>query len=338
MEYRRLKEYIGHRAQLFEVRESRLSGGRADGTRIVDIFNGGNLSVTIVPDACMDILSVRYKGRCLNYISPSGQAHPAYYNPFGEGWSEVFPAGFLFTCGLSHIGIKDDDWEGMKEHGAIGNRPAEHLNITEYETEDGRPGVLLEGTMRESMLAGRNLSLRRRIRMEYAKDVIEIEDTVKNEGFRAVPHMILYHCNMGWPLLSPESCVKIPNKGIRPRTEFAEKMRDAFSKIPEPFDALEEMCYYYDTIEDEDGMVTVEMRNPQEGAGIKLRYGKKTLPQFVQWKNFVKGEYIMGLEPGNATIDGKADAENRGALPMIGPQEEISYHLCFSFNDGQEEG
>ena len=336
MDYRKLKEYTGHRAQLFEVRESRLAGGRADGTRIVDIFNGGNLSLTVVPDTCMDILNVRYKGRCLNYISPAGQAHPSYYNPFGEGWSEVFPAGFLFTCGLSHTGIKDEDWEGSKEHGAIGNRPAEHLNILEYETENG-PGVLLEGTMREAMLAGRNLSLHRKIRVEYGKDEIEIEDTVKNEGFRTVPHMILYHCNMGWPLLSPTTTVNIPNRGIRPRTEFAEKMKDEFRKIPEPFDDLEEMCYYYDTLEDPDGMVTVEMKNPAEGVGLKLCYGKDTLPQFVQWKNFVKGEYVMGIEPGNATIDGKEDAKARGALPFIAPQEEIKYRLRFSFNDGREE-
>ena len=34
MDYESIKQYIGNRQQLFSVRESRLTGGRADGVRV----------------------------------------------------------------------------------------------------------------------------------------------------------------------------------------------------------------------------------------------------------------------------------------------------------------
>ena len=153
MDYESIKQYIGNRQQLFSVRESRLTGGRADGVRVIDVQNGGNLSVTIVPDRCMDIFSVLFKGRCLNYITSNGLAHPAYYEVTGEGWSEAFSGGFLYTCGLSNTGLRSGtDWDAQKEHGCIANRPAEHLNLLETETDDG-PVMELTGTMKEGMLA-----------------------------------------------------------------------------------------------------------------------------------------------------------------------------------------
>ena len=67
-------------------------------------------------------------------------------------------------------------------------------------------------------------------------------DTVKNEGFRRVPHTILYHCNMGYPLLQSDSKFSIPHSAVRPRTPFAEEMLPRLDEILPPQDALDEMC------------------------------------------------------------------------------------------------
>jgi len=329
MKYESIKHYIGNPEQLFSVRESRLCGGRADGVRVIDVHNGGNLSVTIAPDRCMDLPFVRFKGRCLNYVTSNGISHPAYYEVTGEGWSEAFSGGFLYTCGLSNTGVRSrTDWDAQKEHGCIANRPAEHVNIVRTESPDG-PAVEITGTMKEGMLAGTNLSLTRRIRISYLQDKIEITDTVKNEGFRRVPHTILYHCNMGYPLLQPDSVFTLPHSAVRARTAFAEKMLPHLDNILPPQDELEEMCYYYTVEANEDGWCEARLENPRENIRLRLKFDTSTLDHFIQWKNFVKGEYIMGLEPANAPIDGREDAIARGELPYLDGGESRTYRLLF---------
>lgn len=329
MKYQQEKQYIGNREQLFSIRQSRLIGGRADGVRVIDLHNGGNLELTIAQDRCMDIPVLRYKGRCLNYITCNGLSHPAFYEVSGEGWSEAFSGGFLYTCGLSNTGLRSGtDWDTQKEHGGIANRPAEYLNILEGETEDG-PCVELIGTMKEGMLAGANLSLTRSIRVSYRKDIVEITDVVANEGHRRVPHTILYHCNMGYPLVQPDSSFSLPHSAVRPRTPFAAGQLPCLSEILPPQDEMEEACYYYTPIPDEQGWATALLENEREGLHLRLRFDSSTLDHFVQWKNFVKGEYVMGLEPANAPIDGRQDALDRGELPYLNPGEKRTYRLRF---------
>ena len=333
MNYSEVKQYVGNREQLFTVRESRLVGGRADGVRVVDIHNGGNLSLTVAVDRCMDIPVLRYKGRCMNYVTCNGLSHPAYYEVTGEGWSEAFSGGFLYTCGLSNTGLRSGtDWDTQKEHGCIANRPAEHLNILETETEHG-PAVELVGTMKEGMLAGTNLSLTRTIRVSYQKDEVEITDIVKNEGFRRVPQPILYHCNMGYPLLQPDSAFSIPHTAVRPRTPFAERELTNRNTILPPQDAMEETCYYYTPISDSSGWATAVLENAREYLRLRLSFDTSTLHHFVQWKNFVKGEYVMGLEPANAPIDGREDALSRGELPFLEGGEARTYRLRFTLDE-----
>ena len=336
MNYIEEKQYIGNRDQLFSVRESRLVGGRADGVRVIDIHNGGNLSLTIAADRCMDIPVLRYRGRCLNYITCNGISHPAYYEVSGEGWSEAFSGGFLYTCGLTNTGLRSGtDWDTQKEHGGIANRPAEHINLLEGEDENG-PYVEIVGTMREGMLSGSNLSLTRRIRVCYRSDTVEITDVVKNEGFRRVPQVILYHCNMGYPLLQPDSKFTLAHSAVRPRTPFAAKELPHLNTILPPQDAMEEACYYYSSVADASGWATATLENERERLRLQLMFDCSTLDHFVQWKNFVKGEYVMGLEPANAPIDGREDAIARGELPYLDGGESRTYRMKFVLDDGLE--
>jgi hypothetical protein len=51
-------------------------------------------------------------------------------------------------------------------------------------------------------------------RIGYNK--IVINDLVENTGFRSTPHMILYHFNFGFPLMTEETEVKFPSKKSSP--------------------------------------------------------------------------------------------------------------------------
>ena len=48
-------KYIGHHSQVFGVTESRLTGGKADGMRVLEVRNGKGLEFTVSLDRCADI-------------------------------------------------------------------------------------------------------------------------------------------------------------------------------------------------------------------------------------------------------------------------------------------
>ena len=49
------------------------------------------------------------------------------------------------------------------------------------------------------------------------------------------------------------------------------------------------------------------------------------------------GDYVMGLEPANATIDGIADAVDNGSMKYLDAGESVEYHLTFHILQGREE-
>lgn len=324
-----LRNYIGKPEQLFAVREGRFSGGKADGVRFIEVDNGAGLHVTLLPDRCLDIYQVRLGGKSLNYLTANGITAPAYYNPFGEGWSDGFFGGFLFTCGLTNTGIKEPGvWETEKEHGCISNSPARHVNL-EY-SEDGL-GVTISGTMHEGILGGANLLLTRKIELRYGENTIRVTDTVRNESCRETPMMLLYHVNTGYPLLSEDAIVDIPHKGeVRGRTPHAAEHVASWSQIDPPQDEYEELCYYFTPEADETLWAKATLENPSTGLKLEIGYDTTTLDNFVQWKNFVKGEYVMGLEPCNATLDGRSEAAENGSLKTMAPGEAKVHKLCFT--------
>ena len=324
-----IRNYIGKPEQIFSVREGRLSGGKADGVHFIEVDNGTGLHVTLLPDRCLDIYQVRVNGRSLNYLTANGIAAPAYYNPFGEGWSDGFYGGFLFTCGLTNIGLKGSEgWETEKEHGCIANSPARHVNL-DY-GEDGM-SVVISGTMHEGILGGANLLLTRKVELRYGENTIRITDSVKNDGCRPIPMMLLYHCNTGYPLLSEDAVLELPHRGaVRGRTPHAAAHLDSWQQIEPPQDEYEERCYYFTPDPEADGWAKATLRTPAEGLSLEIAYDTSTLDRFLQWKNFVKGEYVMGLEPCNATLDGRSQARENGSLKILQPGEVKNHHLCFT--------
>ena len=58
-----------------------------------------------------------------------------------------------------------------------------------------------------------NLVLRRRIAVRFGEARVQIEDIVENEGHDPAPLMLLYHLNLGWPLLDDTARLIGPGKG-----------------------------------------------------------------------------------------------------------------------------
>ncbi len=333
-DYTEMMTHVGEMDQLISLRDAKLIGGFADGVRMMDVSNGGNLSATVLPDRCMDIYQVRYKGKNMNYLGPCGIVAPEYYDAQGLRWLRNFFVGMLTTCGLQHIGgpMINADGEELGLHGRMNNTPAENVKYTR-DVKEGNPTLTLEGTMREARIFGENLTLHRELAFEYEKDTIVMTDTITNHGFGDRQFLYGLHLNYGYPLLEEGTKLIFDTLETLPRTEEAEKYMDTWRQVEAPSYPYPERCYFHKIAKDEQGMAQYTIFNEKRGIGVNVQYSGNDFPYFTQWKMLGKGEYVMGLEPMNAFLDGPKIGEEGCEAPVLRPMESKTYVVKFNFID-----
>lgn len=332
--YGKMLEYVGDADQLMTVRDAAMKGGFQEGVRMLDVSNGGNLTVTVLPDRCMDIYQVRYKGKNMNYLAPCGIVAPQYYDAQGDRWLRGFYVGMLTTCGLQHIGgpYVNAAGEELGLHGRMANTPAENVSW-KRDVQDGVPTLTVEGTMREARIFGENLTLHRQIKFVYETDSIVLSDTITNHGFGDRPFMYALHLNYGYPLLEEGTKIMIDALETKPRTEEAAKYLDTWSEVEAPQYPYPERCYFHTIRKDAEGMAQYTIFNEKRGIGVNVCFNGNDLPEFTQWKMLGKGEYVMGLEPMNYNLDAPKPGDEGCTCPVLKPHESRTYVTTLQFID-----
>ena len=311
--------YIGHASQLCSVEEVRLLGGKGDGMRLLQIRNAAGLEMTICPDRCADIYRLIFKGDNMGYFSPSGYVAPAYYDEAGAGFLKSFTAGFLTTCGLTAVGSPcTDDGETLPLHGTIGNTPCDRIWWDEDEEN-----IFVHAIINDSTLFSRKLMLKRTITCGKNNTTFRITDTISNQGDSVSPLMLMYHMNMGYPLLSESSVLEIPSVSVEPRNDHASKDLDSWNKMLPPTPGFEEQCYFHSFAEE--GKASIY--NPDIHKGLTISFDTEKLDHFTQWKMMGYRDYVLGLEPGNCNPNGRDVMRKEGRLKFIQPGESITYEV-----------
>ena len=159
-------------------------------------------------------------------------------------------------------------------------------------------------------------------------------DYLQNVGDKTEPYMILYHCNMGYPLLSENSIVKIPHNDIVARSEAAEKNIDTALKMEKPQTQFEERCYFFD-MKESGGIVKTGIFNPEIEKGVVFSYNKEQLPYLTEWKMMGKTDYALGLEPGNCQPGERTFLKKNGIVKYLEPEQKGTTALKFTFVDKQ---
>ena len=80
-----------------------------------------------------------------------------------------------------------------------------------------------------------------------------------------------------------------------------------------------------------DGWVCLE--NPELGFGARVSWSQDTLPVLAQWKCMRSGEYVLGIEPSNGYIKGRAGERENGTIGRIGPFETREMEIRLAFYD-----
>lgn len=323
-----MNKYLGHPLQITGVEELILMKGKGKGMTFLNIRNGKGLELNLSADRAMDISRLTFKGDNMGYFGPCGYVGPAFYDNVGEGFLKSFSAGFLTTCGLTAVGNPStDDGEELPLHGTIGNTPCEDYSYAETDSE-----ITVKATLREASMFGKKLLFTRNYTISKTENTITIEDEIYNYGDKQVPCMILYHFNMGYPLLSENAKVTIPYNSIAPRSEHSGKYMATARVMEKPHPCYEECNYVYD-VKAVDNMASVGIYNPDIQKGLKMTFDKRTLDIFNEWKMMGEHDYVLGLEPANCTCDGRDKVREKGILKFLNPGATYKTYVKVEFGE-----
>ena len=279
-------------------------------------------------DRGLDIGEAKYKGIPLGWISPVGYCHPAYFEKEEFGWLRTWPGGLVTGCGLRNVGSPtEQNGEPFGLHGRLSHLPAENCVCSENTTGE-QAELKISGRLNESRMFGENLVLTRTISTRSGDNRIIIDDEVVNQGFRTSQLMLLYHINIGFPVVSADARMVVAEHEVRPRDEEAAKGLDQWQECQEPTADYAEQCFYHDIPAGSDGLARMAVSNPVTGLEVEVAYRKAELPFMTQWKQMGQGEYVMGLEPANCHPEGVvAEREKFKSLREIGPGEKVNVHV-----------
>jgi hypothetical protein len=319
--------HTGDPGQVVGIKDYILNSGKAKGVRAFDIRNGSGLEFTILADRCLDIAGLYFKGVNCSYLSRSGIVAPEFFEPEGSGFLRSFFAGFLTTCGLRNVGAPCEvDGEKFGIHGRISNTPAEEIS-SYCSWDNDTPVITVNGKMREARLFGENLILHRTISCKAGENKISIHNTVENAGFKSEPLMLLFHFNLGYPLLDNEAKLITPTIKLLPRDEIAEKGKDCYGSFEDPVPGYAEQVFGHELRGNQEGKKRVSLVNPNLPLALSLEFNMNQLPEFHQWKQMGEGDYVLGLEPANCSVLGRAAALESQKVSIIEPGETMHFDI-----------
>ncbi|MBQ7733728.1 MAG: aldose 1-epimerase family protein [Synergistaceae bacterium] len=331
-----LMKYAGSLQQAAYVRSVTYTEGRSSGLKAYDIKNG-KMSFRVLADKCLDIGEFSYAGVNINFLSKPGLQGLGHYDTNGPEAQRSIMCGLFFTAGLETIGapcnVKGVDYP---MHGRIRTTPAEYVSSDAFWVGD-EYHLRVSGEMREAMLFGENLVLRRSIETVYGSKSFTLTDEFENQAFRDEPLMLLYHFNIGWPFLDENTKLYIPTTSITPRNKDAEGHEAEYDKMEAPKDNEPEYVFIHEIEADSNGDTETIAVNPVLNLGVKIAWNVKNLPHFMEWKSIASGDYVVGLEPANSLVHGRAWYDQNGGIHTIAPFAKEKNVLTFTILDGEDE-
>ena len=322
---------VGRMEQLASIRRLVADDGKGRGMRVLEVNNGSGLSFTLYPDRGMDIGQAYFKGTPLAWVSRNLEVAPHFYDAEGIEWLRTWGGGLLTGCGLSNVGGPNGSGHARHGlHGRISHIPAEEVNTSAQWTDDKTFTLTATGRVRQGMVFGENLVLTRQVSTAYGESAITVRDTVENHGFADAPFMLLYHINLGWPLVDDAASLEAPPHDVTPQTDHAAAALADWPKLTAPVPGFAEQVYYHALSPDAAGMASMRLVNPRLGLAFNVSYRVRELPYLIQWKMMGQGEYVVGLEPANCFPEGQEQAKNRGLLRHLKAGEKTETLLRLS--------
>jgi hypothetical protein len=308
----------------WSVTQRVLHGGLSEGVRLIEIDNG-RMKLMILPTRGMGIWRAKLEQeQVLGWRSPiRGPVHPQWVpigEPSGLGWLEGFDE-LAVRCGLESNGEPDFDEQGHLRyplHGRIANRPAYHVEVI---VDDTAGTITVRGLIEESRFHFQKLRLLAAVTTSLNSTSFTIHDQVENFGGTDAEMQMLYHINLGEPLLEEGARIVAPIHKAEPHDLAAIANTQTWDRYETPTADAPEQCFFLDLISDDDKQTQVMLKNANGTSGVSLQFDNRTLPCFTVWKNMVASAdgYVTGLEPATNFPNKRSFETQHGRVISLSP-------------------
>lgn len=201
----------------FKVSLRRLSGGRQEGSALIEIDTGA-MQLTVVPTRGMNVLRAQVGALRLGWDSPVSEVvNPAFVNlesRGGLGWLEGFNE-LVARCGFEWLGHPGEDrGELLTLHGRASYLPAHTVVLSIDERAPHR--ISLKGVLNEQAFKKVDFRIDTELTTEPGATAFTLHDRLTNQSDQPGEYQVLYHSNFGAPLLEEGPalqyrCVKFPH-------------------------------------------------------------------------------------------------------------------------------
>jgi hypothetical protein len=257
--------------------------------------------------------------------------------PAGLGWLDGFNE-LMCRCGLESNGPPEFDDAGRllrPLHGRIANTPAHYLELV---VDEDSGHITLRGAVDESRFHFQSLRLTTSITTTIGSNEFSWSDEVENVGGREATMQMLYHFNIGQPLLQPGARIHAPIATVAPLTKVAADAGiDTWNIMPPPRLGSAEQVYVSELAADDAGNTGVLVTGLTNDEAVGLRFNRRALPCFTLWCNTAaeKDGYVVGLEPGTNFPNRRAFEEKHGRVIKLSAGEKWSASVSVTWHADQ---
>jgi len=352
---RELARRVGDFSQLFGVELLSHCDGRERALRMLRFRTGSGLSFDVMVDPAMDLGGMTFRGIPIGWHSPTGFRSPWLHEVDAEdglGWLRSF-SGMMNSCGLDHImGATEDTSEHYcypdrarvfhTLHGRISYQPARLTGYGER-WDDDRCYLYAEGEIRQAAMYGENLILERRIEVEVGTDTVTFNDRVRNLGFYSTPHALLYHINLGWPVIDKETRLVAPIQSTPFRVHDPQATDIGPIEQADPQSRFFQQVYEHQVVAEDDGTARAALINDgfqtpagEIGVALEIAYDGRAMPALFQWQNLQEGNYVVAIEPATVHGGSRSDWKERGELQILNHGDQRDYRLAITPHAGAD--
>jgi hypothetical protein len=315
---------------LIAVRHETIADGAGHGSRTITVQPAGGLTTRIHLDRGMDLGGAWYAGQPVAWRSAVGESGPGRADA-GTGWLDHWQGGLLTTCGLRNVGSPS---EGHGQHGSFTDLRARDVAVARRWLEDGHAAVEVSGILDDASSLGSHLRVHRRITLQTGSGSVRVEDRTVNLGPEPEQAPMLYHVNLGFPFLDPDSEYRIP--GVRRSTadgydvpaEQWQRMGD--SGVTGPDRIIE-----HELAEGATGVA--ELTGPRLGLVAEVVWDRTTMPRLHTWQRVQRGSYVASVEPANCGLGGREADRAEGRGPILEPGAERSTRVQITIRQDRTE-
>ncbi len=311
------------------------------GVHALQVRNATGLGLTLVPDRGLDASELLFGGVPLTWYGPGNAAPSSSLDPSTDAFNRTFFGGLVTTCGMDAFGPPGRDRFGAwPQHGHFNHLAARDVRYGAI-GEGPTATIEVKGTVLQFAMFGAALRIERTWTIGMYENTVMLHDRVSNDGGNVQPHMVLYHCNIGWPMLDDQMYWMVNASESTPRDEVAAKAFEQRFLGGAPQDAFAEEVFVHTPLAGDDGWAAATAINPrlQGGLSLSIAYLPAQLPALFSWRMLGYGTYVMAAEPANcANVRGRAAAAADRTLPMLEPGEARDYELRFSVSATEPSG